>query len=110
MKPGPEKVKLKIGALPVVLPIHVDMDTTLEIAGEVEERLKRIEDESDTVDTQRFAVQAAYEYAAELRDLKIEHKEDTDELTKTLDKIVTLLKQLTKRFHLAALPEEKDNE
>jgi hypothetical protein len=103
-----EQVRVKIGAMSLVLPVHIDINTTNKIVQEVEDRLKRIEEESETVDTQRFAVQAAYEFAGMLHDLQNEHREDTRELIKALEQLVTQLKELSRRFHLDISPSDQD--
>lgn len=108
MSPEPGKAKVRIGSIPLVLPIHIDLETTGILAQQVEDRLKRIEAESGTVDTQRFAVQAAYELAAELHDLEKRQEQDTRDLVKSLERIATQLRELEKRFHLGPLPREEE--
>ena len=100
MSPAPKRVKVRIRGIPVLLPVHIDEETTAALVQEVEDRFKRIEDESDTVDTQRFALQTAYEYAIELYEMEARQKQDTNDLVKVLERIVQELKDLTKRFHL----------
>ncbi len=94
------KASLKINKIPVVLPIHVDLDTTTRLAGQVEERMKRLEKESGTVDTQRFAVQTAYEFAAEMYDLEKRHEQDVHDLVKALEHVASQLKNLEQRYHI----------
>lgn len=110
MSPEPGKAKVRIGSIPVTLPIHIDMETTGILARQVEERLKRIEDESDIIDTQRFAVQAAYEFAAELYDLEEMQEQDTRDLVKALERIATQLRELEKRFHLGPRARDEQEE
>ena len=104
----PDKLRVRIGTLPVVLPVHIDRETTGKIAQQVEDRILRIEEESDTVDTQRFAVQAAYEFAAELHDLEQETRADTNALIKALESVAAQLKQLAERYRLKPMAPDKE--
>lgn len=108
MNPETPKAKIIIKRIPVVLPIHDDLETTSLIAQRVEDRLKRIEKESDTVDTQRFAVQAAYEFAAEMYDLDKQYEDDIHELVKALEHIATQLKDLERRYHIDIMPKDEE--
>lgn len=108
MNAEPEQVKVKIRTIPLVLPVHIDMDTTVLLAQQVEDRLKRIEKDSGTVDTQRFAIQAAYEFAAEIYDLKARNEKDERDLVKALEQIATHLKKMEERFQLDMLPEGEE--
>lgn len=110
MSPEPGKAKVRIRSIPVTLPIHIDMETTGILAREVEERLKRIEDDSDIIDTQRFAIQAAYEFAGELHDLEARQEQDTRDLVKALERIATQLRELEKRFRLGTRARDDEEE
>jgi len=80
--------------------MYKDEETTREIAREIEERIARIEKDTDIIDTQKNAVIAAFEYATAMRVLDEEHEQDIRELAKALERLTSQLKALTKRFHL----------
>ncbi len=102
-----EMVRLKIGSISVVLPVHENEEETLKIARRVEARLKKIEEESSTVDTMRFVLQAAYEFAAELHDLEKQYCDDEREFGKALEYIASELDEMEERFHLDEQPDEE---
>lgn len=110
MSPKVEKIKVKVAGMTVVLPVHEDMDTTAKIVAEVEKRLARIEDESDVVNTQQFAIQAAYEFAAKLHEEECRHREDERDMIKALEQLSSQLKQLVKRFHITMPPSADEEE
>ena len=89
-----------IGRNKVSVPLYRDLETTETIAGEVAERLEQIETKSPVVDTQKFAVQAAYEFAMERRALEDEQREDTQDLVKALERLAKELRQLVERFRM----------
>lgn len=89
---------VRVGRNTLSVPLHRDVETTEQIAAEVTERLERIEAASPIVDTQKFAVRAAYELAAELRAQEEQHQEDTQDLIKALERLVQELKRLVERF------------
>ena len=61
------QTKVTIGKLPMSVPTVVDDETTLGIAEQVNERLAEIEEESDRVDTTVFALKTAVSFASELK-------------------------------------------
>ena len=58
-------MRVKIGNTPLDVPIHRDEETTLAIVERVNQRLKAIEDQARVIDTQQFALLAAYAFAIE---------------------------------------------
>lgn len=98
------RCKVRINGMNLVLPVHIDLETTEKLAAELESRLQRIESESGHIDTQRFAIQAAYELAAERYDLEEQYLEESKALIKALEKLTAEFKGLIKRFHLAPPP------
>lgn len=107
MTSKPDYIKVKVGMVPVLLPVHINREITEKIVQQVEERLERIEKESDTIDTQRFAIQAAYEFAVDLFDLEEQYKADEVDLIKVLQHMSEELRQLIKHYGLAPLPKEE---
>ncbi len=96
-----QRCTVMIGRNKVSVPLYRDIETTENIAREVAERLEKIEAESPVVDTQKFAVVAAYEFAMEGRALEDEHREDTQDLVKALERLAKELRQLVERFGMA---------
>lgn len=110
MNPPSESVTLKISGLPVSLPVHGDLETTEALALEVEKKMRSIEEEGGPVSTQRFALRAAYEFAAALKDIQEEQEEDNRELIKALEKTAATLKQMVKRYRLGPLPPQEEED
>ena len=100
--------RVEIGRMKLAVPLYKDEDATHEIAREVEERIERIEEETEVIDTQKNAVLAAFECVVEQRALIEEHEEDIRELVRALEKLTSQLKALAKRFHLPPPPPTRD--
>ncbi len=100
MNESPERCKLKIGAMTLVVPVHRNLEETRAVAREVEERLAAIEASSSYVDTQRYAVQAAFEFAVEKRLLEERQREEVQDLAKALERLTSRLKSLAANFAL----------
>ncbi len=89
------RIKVQIGGKSIHVPVYRDRETTLRLVRRVNERLKAIEADSDRIDTQAFALEAALSFAAELdaaeADMEAEQTEifnELDRLSKTVDKLV----------------------
>ncbi|HDP34913.1 MAG TPA: cell division protein ZapA [Candidatus Hydrogenedentes bacterium] len=91
-----------IARIKMLLPVYKDEDTSHAIAREVDERINKLEKDTNVIDTQKNAAIIAYEYAVENRELIEEHEEDIRELAKALERLASQLKELTRRFHLDA--------
>lgn len=95
-------LKKKVAGLTLNVPIYVDEATTDELVRKVTERIKQIEQESERVDTQAYAVLAALAFAAELRaeqDLREQHEAD---LLRSLRKVTEALRSLARDFYVAS--------
>ncbi len=103
----PAAVQIKIGNATMRVPVCVDEETTLEIVQRVNQRLKQVEEKATRIDTQAFALQTAYELAADLYLSEREHERDVRDLAKALDKIATQLSALAEEFAPAEKPERK---
>ena len=57
---------VRIGGKTVAVPIYKDEVTTLQLVESVNARLRDIEESSRKIDTQAFALQAAFTFAADL--------------------------------------------
>ena len=95
---SPRQIKVKLGNAEIQLPLYQDEKTSKQIAQRVTERLKRIEEESDRIDTHAFALRAAFEFAAEAHAIQQEADDDTREIGVALDAIATRLKEIVAEF------------
>jgi len=94
MKEAPRTVEVVLGRARVSVPLYRDAETTREIAARVNERLEEIEEATGRVDTQAFALIAAYMFAADEDRMTRERGEETQELLVRLDKVCTALRGL----------------
>lgn len=92
--------EVRIAGLRVLVPIHVNQETTEKLAQEITERVEGIEKEGSPINTQRFALKAAYLYAMEVAETKAAYHRDVQELTKALERLNSSLKDLVDTFHL----------
>jgi len=65
-------MRLRLGNMLVEVPIHRDEETTLWLVERVNQRLREIEQQSPVIDSQRFALLAAYAFAQEALELEDE--------------------------------------
>ena len=91
---GGDHVEARIANVKLRLPVYRDKHATLELAAEVSARIAAMQEKAGRVDSQAFALQAAFAYAAELRAEQAERDKDTRELLKALDSIATQLNGL----------------
>ncbi len=84
----------RIGNISVRLPIVENVATTELLVQAVEQRLKDFEAEAGRVDTQLFALQTAFDFAAEAYRLRQEQERAEKELIKALDGVATRLRQM----------------
>lgn len=87
-------VETRIANVRLRLPVYRDKQTTLELAEAVTARIGEMEEKAGRVDSQAFALQAAFAYAVELHAERAERDGDTRELLKALDAIATQLNGL----------------
>jgi cell division protein ZapA (FtsZ GTPase activity inhibitor) len=80
-------VEVTLGRTRVSVPVRGDEATTHAIAQRVTEALDAIEADSPRIDTQRFALLAAFEFAAELHDVTARREGETRELVEALDRL-----------------------
>ncbi len=91
---SPEEVNVRVGNFTLRVPICANQATTQAIADTITERLKAIEARSTRVDTQAFALTAAFEFAAELQRTQSGQEQDNKELLVALDAIATRMQDL----------------
>jgi cell division protein ZapA (FtsZ GTPase activity inhibitor) len=91
-----QSISLKIANVTLRVPVYRDEETTHAIAEKVTERFQAIEEASDRVDTQVFALRTAFDMAVELFALMEEQEADTRELLIMLDTISSRLEEILK--------------
>lgn len=78
----------ELGGMPLQLPMCIDEETTRAVIGRVNQRLRDIEAASGRVNTQAFALQAAYAFAADLERAERRQQAATQELLGALDGLI----------------------
>lgn len=101
MSEGPETVVVSLGNMNLRVPIYGSRSETIKLADRVNERLRAIEDRSERIDTQAFALEAALFFAAEAEQLRraIEkaHEEtetEIQEMTKAVSALNSALEEV----------------
>lgn len=87
-------VRTRIAGTVLDLPVVQDEAHTAAIADKVTERFREIEAASPRIDTQAFALQAAFSFAAELERISTERDEETRELVHALAELAGRLETL----------------
>ncbi len=87
-------VQARVAKVNLRLPVYRDKQTTLAIAEEVSARVAAMEAEAGRIDSQAFALQAAFAIATELHAEKAARDADTRDLLKVLDRIAGQLARL----------------
>ncbi len=92
-------MKVKLGGKTVEVPVYRDSRATLKLAERLNERLKAIEAKSSRIDTQAFALEAAFTFAAEAQ--RLADNADADRVTtlKELDRLSKAIDKLVREFH-----------
>ncbi|MCC6487668.1 MAG: cell division protein ZapA [Candidatus Hydrogenedentes bacterium] len=85
-------IQVKLGGKTVQVPVFQDEKTTLQIVASVNARLRDIEESSTRVDTQAYALQAAYLFAVDSIRAGQAADEGDAELLKNLVRIQVALK------------------
>jgi cell division protein ZapA (FtsZ GTPase activity inhibitor) len=98
MTRNPRILQTRIAGASLDVPIIQNEETTRTIIAQVQESLNRIEQSSNRIDTQAFALRAAIEFAAELHALKAQYQNETHEILAALDNILTRLRQLAENL------------
>ena len=76
-------MRVKLGNITMDVPIHRDEETTLALVERINERLRAIEDQSRVIDSQQFALLAAYAFAVE----STERAEELGEMASVFEEI-----------------------
>ncbi len=87
-------LRLKVANVSLDLPIQGDEANTRRLAKDLTRRIRAIEERSARVDTQAFAILAAYELAAELDAAHRDQQAGDKELVVLLDRLTNRLRGL----------------
>lgn len=93
----PKSTTVRIRNLPVVVPIVENQAVTEALVTQLETRLTEIEEGAGRVDTQAFALRAAFDSLAELHQLRQEHEHDHKDLLKALSALSDRLQSLAEQ-------------
>jgi hypothetical protein len=92
----PEGVSIQVGTYRTTLPIFKDRVTSEKIVARLEACVRAVEENSQTVDTVAFVLGAAYEFACEAHQLKLEQDEQDTELIRCLSDILGQVRTVLK--------------
>lgn len=90
------KVKVALRGVELSVPILKDEETTLRLVDAVNRRLRSIEAGARKVDTQKFALLAAYLFAMDAEETKLEAAEQEEQLLAKLDQLFTKVQEMLK--------------
>ncbi len=93
-----ETIQAKVANVTLRLPVYRDKKHTLELAEEVEALVASMEAEGGRIDSQAFALRAAYEFARRLKVLEDENAAEERALIKALDGTATALRRLAEEY------------
>ncbi len=94
---------VKVGRTRIAIPSGIRQDFAEELAERLNKRLAQIEEESQRIDTQGFALQLAFEYALRMHQLSEERQQESAEVARALQQLNEELERL-----LAPRPEQPD--
>ena len=93
-----DRVRAKIANVTLDLPVYRDTASTLVLAEEVGALVASMEEGAGRIDSQAFALRAAYEFAHRLKSLEAENEADQRELIKALDGAASALTKLVETY------------
>ncbi len=91
-------INVKIANATVSVPVYEDEETTRQIARMVTDRIQAIEESAGRIDSQAFALRAAYEFATALHDARREQQADEQQIATALDAVATRLQHLADEY------------
>ena len=94
----PTKTTVRIANASIEVPVFQDQKTTLEIAQRVTDQVQAIEESYGRIDTQAFALRAAFDLAVELEQVRRNADQESQDMVMALDELVTRLKDLVDTF------------
>ncbi|NLN92328.1 MAG: cell division protein ZapA [Candidatus Hydrogenedens sp.] len=102
-KESPMECKVRIAGLDLMVPVHMNLETSEKLAQDISERILEIQTEGVGINTQRDALRVAYMLAVEAMEIQAEYNRDVQELIKALERLNSSLKELVDTFHLEPL-------
>lgn len=87
-------LRVKLGNMLIEVPIYRDEASTMAIVDQINDRLKAIEDKASVIDSQRFALLAAYIFAVETR----EHAAELEEMASVFEELDAELDRVLRDF------------
>ncbi|HOJ32307.1 MAG TPA: cell division protein ZapA [Candidatus Hydrogenedentes bacterium] len=90
-------IECRIAGVNLRVPVCQDESTTKRIVELVNKRLKEIESASSRIDTQKFALLAAYSFATELQDLMDRQAQEERSLARLLEEVGKSLRELLEK-------------
>ncbi len=90
----PENMKVTIARTTIQVPVVVDEETTLKLVEQITDRIAAMEAHANRIDSQAFALQAAFGFAADLHFAKEDHAEETREVTLALQRLIDTLGEI----------------
>ncbi len=88
------RVEITIAGVKLIVPIYKSKAQTLQIAKQLNQRIRAIEEQSNRIDTQRFALEAGMWFATELAKARDGAVEQEAGLIKILERIGSSLTEL----------------
>ena len=102
-------LEVRIGNSAISVPICSDPAATQTIAKEITQRLQEIEKSSPRIDTQAFALRAAYDFAAEAYELRQRLDAADREFLRALDELNTRLNNILKEHEARCAGRAEDD-
>jgi len=96
------RIDVRIAGKNITVPVYRTTEHTKALAARLNERIKEIEAESDRIDTQAFALQAALSFAAEAVAMEQDHEAEQAELHNDLDELGRRLENLAKQYRIVS--------
>ncbi len=94
MRESQKYLEARLGGVLLNVPILGSLSRTQVIVDKVNTKLHEIETASTRIDTQKFALLAAFHFAAELQDLTEAHVEEDKQLARSLEQLNVQIQEL----------------
>ncbi|MCP4644667.1 MAG: cell division protein ZapA [bacterium] len=100
----PTRLNVVIAGISITVPIWRDAETTQRIVDRVNDRIQEIEGRSRRVNTQMFALEAAFSFAQEVAKLEAARQQDETDLSEALEHLASKLRTSLQGPKLRKLP------
>ena len=84
---SPDRKEVRLGGVPLKVPVVVDPETTDAIVSYVNDRFRQIETQGGKINTQLYALLTAYQFAVELHMLRRQQEAEDTSLLHALEKL-----------------------